>query len=226
MLLEVCAFTLRSCMIAVEAGADRIELCADPLQGGTTPSFGMIAAAVELGIPIFPMIRPRGGDFHFDKEEIDVIRRDIRVCRELGCPGIVTGVMRADGTLDEEVMKRIVDQAGTMEVTCHKAFDQVPDASAALETVMAAGCARVLTSGLRTHAMEGATTIRALIEQAAGRIVVMPGGGVRSSNIAELRAATAAVEFHSSAITSVSKDHTADRHEVDAMVHALHLLPH
>lgn len=223
MLLEVCAYSLASCKIAVENGADRIELCTDPLQGGTTPSWGLVTAAMELGLPVFPMIRPRGGDFLYIAEELDVMWRAIKTCRELGCPGIVSGVQCNDRSLDVELMKRIVEQAGPMAVTCHKVFDQVPDASVALEALVAAGCTRVLTSGLQSSAVEGARTIMELVAQAAERIVVVPGGGVRSGNIAEIIAATGANEFHSSAITARSKDHVADPQEVHALVEAMKL---
>ncbi|HQV38017.1 MAG: copper homeostasis protein CutC [Flavobacteriales bacterium] len=223
MLLEVCAYSLSSCRIAREAGADRVELCSGPLQGGTTPSWGMITAAMELGLPVFPMIRPRGGDFIYNSEELDVMWRDIRACRELGCPGIVAGAQRSDGSLDVGLMKRIVQEAGPMAVTCHKVFDQVPDPSSALEVLIEAGCARVLTSGLHANALEGARIIKQLVAQAAGRIVVMPGGGVRSENIAEIIAATGATEYHSSAITANSTDHIADPNEVQALVQVLRL---
>jgi copper homeostasis protein len=226
MVLEVCAYSLSSCRIAMEAGADRVELCADPLQGGTTPSWGTITAAMELGLPVFPMIRPRGGNFIYNEEELDVMWRDIRACRELGCPGIATGVQRSDGSLDVEWMERIVERAGPMAVTCHKVFDQVPDASAALETLIAVGCRRVLTSGLHAHALEGARIIQQLVAQAAGRITVIPGGRVRSGNIAEIIAATGANEFHSSAITARSKDHIADPEEVRALVQVLRSAKH
>lgn len=218
MLLEVCAFTLKSCMIAAQGGADRVELCADPGQGGTTPSFGMITASMEIGLPVFPMIRPRGGNFHYGPEELDVMWRDIRTCRELGCPGIVTGALCADGALDGELMDRIVERSGPMAVTCHKAFDLVPDLSSALERLVQAGCDRVLTSGSHANAMEGAPALRQLVAQAAGRITVMPGGGVRSGNIADLIAITGAREFHSSAVTTDLPGHTADENEVRALV--------
>lgn len=210
----------------MEAGADRVELCADPLQGGTTPSRGLITAAMELGLPVFPMIRPRGGNFLYDAEEWDVIWRDISVCRELGCPGIVAGAQRRDGSLDKGLMKLIVEEAGPMAVTCHKVFDQVPDPSSALEDLVQAGCARVLTSGLHANALDGAQLIKRLVEQAAGRIIVMPGGGVRSANIAEIVAATGAMEYHSSAIDPTSKGHVADPQEVHALVQALRSVPH
>ncbi len=226
MLLEVCAYSLSSCRIAREAGADRVELCADPLQGGTTPSWGMLTAAMELGLTVFPMIRPRGGDFLYNAEELDVMWRDIRACRELGCPGIVAGAQRSDGSLDVGLMKLIVEEAGPMAVTCHKVFDRVPDPSSALEELIQAGCARVLTSGLEANALEGARTIKELVSQADGRIVVMPGGGVRSGNIVELNAATGASEYHSSAITPHSLYHTADADEVRALIQALRLADH
>lgn len=221
MVLEVCAYSLSSCKIAMEACADRIELCSGPLEGGTTPERGMLTAAMELGLPVFPMIRPRGGDFRYDAEELGLMWHDIQVCREIGCPGIATGAQRGDGSLDVELMKRIVERAGPMAVTCHKVFDGVPDPGAALEDLVQAGCARVLTSGQHANALEGARVIKGLLAQAAGRIVVMAGGGVRSVNIAEIIAGTGAEEFHSSAITAWSTGHIADPREVRALVAAL-----
>lgn len=218
MLLEVCAYSLASCTTAAKAGAHRVELCAGPEVGGTTPDKEVIIAALELGIPVFPMVRPRGGDFLYDADERDAIRNTIRLCRELGCPGIVCGVQLPDGRLDAEAMKRIVDLAGPMAVTCHKVFDDVPDAAEALETLVEAGCARVLTSGLAADAVLGAEVLRGLVAQAAGRIVVMPGGGVRSANIRALVRITGAKEFHSSAITGSSQGPEADEREVGELV--------
>ena len=221
MLLELCAYNLASCHLAARAGAGRIELCADPLQGGTTPSFGSVQAALGADLPVFPIVRPRGGDFRYDAEEVDVMLRDIRAFRELGCPGIVTGALRVDGTIDAGAMARFAEAAGPMRMACHKAFDEVPDAAAALEDLIAAGCCRVLTSGCQATAMDGASTIHALVQRSAGRITIMPGGGVRSTNLRQLIAATGATEFHSSALTARSVHHTADELEVRAMVAAL-----
>ncbi|MCO6483797.1 MAG: copper homeostasis protein CutC [Flavobacteriales bacterium] len=221
MLLELCAYNLASCHLAALAGAGRIELCADPLQGGTTPSIGTVQAALGTGLPVFPIVRPRGGNFRYDAEEVDVMLRDIRAFRELGCPGIVTGALRVDGTIDAGLMARFGDAAGPMRVACHKAFDEVPDAAAALEDLIAAGCCRVLTSGCQATAMDGASTIHALVQRSAGRITIMPGGGVRSTNLRQLIAATGATEFHSSALTARSVHHTADELEVRALVAAL-----
>lgn len=221
MLLEICAYNLASCRIAAQAGAGRIELCANPLQGGTTPSHGLIQAALDIGLPIFPIIRPRGGDFHYNEEEVEVMLRDIRTCRELGCAGIATGALWVDHTLDTDLMARLAEAAGPMELACHKAFDEVPDAFEALEALIRMGYCRVLTSGLRPTAMEGADMIRRLVGHAAGRITVMPGGGVRSTNLHELIQVTGATEFHSSAITARSVNHVADEGEVRAMLGVL-----
>ena len=218
-MLEVCAYNIQSCIIAEKAGASRIELCADPLQGGTTPSFGLLQYAIEhISIPIFPMIRPRGGNFIYDAHELVIMQKDILICRELGYRGIATGVQLQDGSIDTEQLKRLVDCAGPMAVTCHKVFDTTPDAFAALEAVITAGCTRILTSGLRKTALEGASLIAALKIQANGRIIIMPGGGVRSSNIAQLAKLTGASEFHSSALTEKAINYIADEQEVRLMV--------
>ena len=222
MIIEICAFNIQSCFIAEKGGADRIELCSDPLQGGTTPSYGLIAYALEhVSIPVFPMIRPRGGSFVYDADELALMKKDILTCRELGCPGIATGVQLPDGRINTEQLKQIIEWAYPMTVTCHKVFDAVPDASEALEAVIAAGCGRVLTSGLQKTALGGAALLSQLVVQAAGRIIVMPGGGVRSSDIAQLVRETGAKEFHSSALVSKGTNHIADEHEVRMMADVL-----
>lgn len=222
MTLEVCAYNIRSCRIAEKAGAKRIELCADAVHGGTTPSHGLVEFALNhLSIPVFPMIRPRGGNFIYDEDEIAIMKRDIKVCKELGCTGLATGVQLPDRTIDVEQLKRIVEWAYPMSVTCHKVFDRTPDAFNALEDVIAAGCSRILTSGLAKTATEGAAVLTALVQQAKGRIVIMPGGGVRSSNIAALAKETGAVEFHSSALLAGSIDYVANEEEVRLLVAGL-----
>ena len=219
MLLEVCAFNIQSCFIAEQAGARRIELCADPLQGGTTPSFGLVQYALEhITIPIFPMVRPRGGNFVYDSHELAIMKKDILKFRELGCPGIATGTLLPDGRIDIEGLRNIVEWAHPMSVTCHKAFDAAPDAFEALEDVITAGCSRILTSGLHKTAIEGAAIIADLVAQAADRITIMPGGGVRSSNITQLANETGATEFHSSGLIARGTNHIADEEEIRAMV--------
>lgn len=222
MLLEVCAYNIQSCIIAARAGAGRIELCSDPLEGGITPSHGLIQyVAAHVPIPAYTMIRPRGGNYIYDAHELAIMKADILRCREMGIKGIAIGAQLADRQLDAENMKRFVEWAGPMEVTCHKVFDETPDAFAALDVLIAAGCRRVLTSGLRKTAAEGAAMLMQLVQYAAGRIIIMPGGGVRSSNIQELVVQTGAAEFHSSGIPSVAAGQIADEAEVRKMVNEL-----
>jgi copper homeostasis protein len=198
--LEVIGFTIESCMLAQAAGAHRIELCDNPGEGGTTPSYGFIKAAREvLKIELYPIIRPRGGDFLYSDAEFEVMKADVQICKELGCDGVVIGILNADGTVDKMRCRELVQLAYPMGVTFHRAFDRVKDAAQALEDVIEIGCERILTSGLVPTAFDGAETLAALIKQADERIVIMPGSGVRSDNIIELAKRTAAVEFHTSA---------------------------
>ncbi len=224
MVLEVCAYSLTSCAIAVRGGAQRLEFCATAGVGGTTPHLQDVQSVLEWGIPVFPMVRPRGGNFVYNVEERKVIEQSIQVFRELGCPGIAVGAACNDGQLDGEFMYRIIEAAGPMAVTCHKVFDGVPDPFEALETLVQCGCKRVLTSGLATDAMHGAELIRQLVGQANGRIIVMPGGGVRSTNILELARITGATEFHSSAIPAEQGSTVADEAEVRALALELRCL--
>ena len=222
MLLEICAYNIQSCIVAEKAGASRIELCADPTYGGTTPSYGLIQYALSnISIPIFPMIRPRGGNFIYDAEELEIMKKDILACKELGCIGIATGIQLPNGHMDTENMKRLVGLAYPMLVTCHKVFDATPDAHKSLEDVIASGCARILTSGHRKTAIEGASVLSHLINEAAGRIIIMPGGSVRSSNIAQLIKETGAREFHSSGLTTKEGTFIANEEEVRMMVQQL-----
>ena len=222
MILEVCAFNIQSCFIAEKAGASRIELCVDPLQGGTTPSYGLVRYALEkIIIPAFPMIRPRGGGFVYDADELAIMKKDILTCRALGSPGIATGIQLSNGKIDVENLKRIVEWAHPMTVTCHKVFDATPDAFEALEDVIATGCARILTSGLHKTAVDGANILSKLRLQAGGRIIIMPGGGVRSSNIGQLIRETGAKEYHSSCLIARSTNFVTDEEEARLIVKTL-----
>jgi copper homeostasis protein len=198
--LEVIAFDIASCSIIQRSGAHRIELCQGPAEGGTTPSHGFIKAArQQTSIQLYPIIRPRGGDFLYSADEFTMMRSDVVLCKELGCDGVVLGILTADGQVDKERCSRLVELAYPMGVTFHRAFDRVVDAATALEDVINCGFERILTSGLQPDAISGATTIADLIQQADNRITIMPGSGVRSGNIAALAAQTGAVEFHTSA---------------------------
>lgn len=222
MLLEICAYNIQSCLVAQNAGAGRIELCADPGAGGTTPSFGLIEYCLErLSIPVFPMVRPRGGDFLYDADDIEIMKRDVRRLRDMGCKGIATGCHTENKRIDTELLSRLVEWAGPMEVTCHKVFDRCPEAAEALEMVIATGCKRILTSGLVATAPKGAPTLAILRVLAGDRIIIMPGGGVRSGNISELASITGCREFHSSGILKGTTNCISDQHEVSTMVSML-----
>jgi len=198
--IEVIGFNIESCFLAQAAGADRIELCDNPGEGGTTPSYGFIKAAREnLQIELYPIIRPRGGDFFYTDAEFEIMKTDIKICKELGCDGVVIGMLNEDGTVDKERCRQLVALAYPLGVTFHRAFDRVKDAAQALEDIIELGCERILTSGFKPTALEGAETIAALIKLADDRIIIMPGSGVRADNINELAKKTSAVEFHTSA---------------------------
>lgn len=199
-LLEIAANSLASALAAQTGGAGRVELCGALELGGITPSHATIAMARErLRIPLYVLVRPRAGDFLYDDDECEAMRRDIETCVALGCDGVVLGVLDADGDVDMERCYGLIAAAGHLGVTFHRAFDLVRDPQRALDDVIALGCERVLTSGGRTSAVEGATRIRELVAQAGSRIGVMPGAGVDDRNIAALAATTGAREIHASA---------------------------
>jgi copper homeostasis protein len=199
-LLEVAANSLASALAAQAGGAGRVELCANLELGGTTPSAGLVALVRErLRIPLYVLVRPRGGDFLYSEAEHATMLRDIEACARAGCDGVVVGALDAEGRVDRARCRELVAAAGALGVTFHRAFDLCADPAQALEDVAALGCERLLTSGQRASAPEGAGLIRRLVEQAAGRLVVMPGAGIDAGNLAALRAATGAREFHASA---------------------------
>lgn len=198
--LEICAFNIQSCFIAEKIGAERVELCDNPVEGGTTPSYGTIKKAREsISIKLYPIIRPRSGNYFYDEHEIAVLKNDILMCKELSCDGISVGVQTIDGNIDVEQFKRIVEWAYPMGVTCNRAFDATPDPYKALEDIIEAGCERVLTSGQASAAPDAGALLGKLVVQANNRISIMPGAGVRSSNIKKLIEESGAYEFHTSA---------------------------
>ena len=203
--LEVIGFTIESCMIAQAAGAHRIELCDNPSEGGTTPSYGFIKTAREnLSIELYPIIRPRGGDFLYSEIEFEVMKADIENCKNLGCDGVVIGILHADGTVDKKRCKQLVEIAHPMKVTFHRAFDRTNDPFKAMEDIISIGCERILTSGQKNLATDGEELLNKLVKQANNRIIIMPGSGVNSDNIETLVKNTNATEFHSSARTFVN----------------------
>jgi copper homeostasis protein len=196
-LVEAAVDTLQSALIAERAGARRIELCASLSDGGTTPSAGLISAVVErVSIPVFVLIRPRGGGFAYSKDDITVMRRDVEVARRGGAHGVVIGALDPDGRVDVPNMRELVRAANGLPAAFHRAFDLTPDLSDALERLIEAGVSRVLTSGAAATALEGADAIARLVDQARGRITVMAGGGVRESNVREIIGRTGVSEVH------------------------------
>lgn len=224
--LEVIGFDLVSCLTAESQGADRIELCANPHEGGTTPSYGMIAVAKEnTSIQLFPIIRPRGGDFLFSQLEFQSMIADVEQCEQLGCDGVVIGMLVEDGRVDVDRCAELIRYAGAMQVTFHRAFDRVKDPMRSLEEIIDLGCTRILTSGLHPNVELGQEMLRALVDAAGNRITIMPGSGVRSNNILELAKFTGAKAFHSSArsarassmeYTNPDMDETLDSVSIDA----------
>ena len=203
-ILEVLVDSVESGRAAVEGGADRLEVCQNLFEGGTTPSAGLIAAlkrAVDL--PLNVMIRPRGGDFCYSECEFEVMRQDIRIARELGAAGIVLGLLNPDGTVDSARTAELMALARPLSVTFHRAIDMTRDLDEALEALVALGVDRVLTSGGEATVIEGVDAIAGLVRRAGDRIVVMPGGGIRERNVAKVLALTGAREIHVSGSRAV-----------------------
>jgi copper homeostasis protein len=205
MILEIAVFNIQSAILAAHAGADRIELCENPHDGGTTPSYGTLKTVREkINIPVFPIIRPRGGDFLYSNEEYEVIKKDVLLCKELGFEGVVTGMLLQDGSVDIKRTTKLTELAYPLEVTFHRAFDRAKNAFQSLEDVIKCGCQRILTSGQVPDAFDGKDLIKKLVTQADERVVIMPGSGVRAGNIAELANYTGAAELHSSARKNIN----------------------
>ncbi|MDR1610311.1 MAG: copper homeostasis protein CutC [Candidatus Symbiothrix sp.] len=197
--LEVCADSVENALIAQSAGAQRIEFCASLPEGGTTPSPAQIKTAREqLKIKLYVLIRPRGGDFLYTGLEFEIMKSDIRFCGEAGCDGVVIGMLNPDGTIDRKRNRELVEIARQygMGLTFHRAFDRSNDLFQAMEDIIDLGCERILTSGGYDTAIEGAEVIRQLIEKAAGRIIIMPGSGVKPENAADLIRRTGLKELH------------------------------
>lgn len=200
--LEVCANSVPSALAAQAGGAVRVELCNNLHEGGTTPSAGQIILARQLlSLQLYVLIRPRGGDFLYSATEMDMMLADVDFCIQAGCDGIVIGALNADGTIGKRANSRLIEKAAKagLGVTFHRAFDMTADIYQALEDVIELGCGRILTSGGKTTAMEGASVLHHLTKKAAGRIGIMPGGGISEQNVADLVRFTNVQEVHASA---------------------------
>ena len=213
--VEACVDAIDAALEAERGGASRIELCGELLQGGVTPSAGLIAAVWDrIDIPLFVLVRPRTGDFLYTEEETDVMRRDIEQAKSLGVDGVAIGALTADGDVDVDRMRSLIELARPMSVTFHRAFDFTRDRATAVEALFALGMDRMLTSGGAATAAEGAAAIAALVRAVEGRIIVMAGGSITASNVAGLVAATGVKEVH---VRGAGRVDSAMRHRRDAL---------
>jgi copper homeostasis protein len=195
--IEVCLDSTDSAIAAQEGGADRVELCDNLIEGGTTPSAGMITAtrdAIDIGLMV--MIRPRGGDFCYSPTEIAAMEHDVRIARELGADGVVFGVLKPEGEIDAVLTRRLRDIASGLEVTFHRAFDMTNDPFHAMETLIDSGVDRILTSGQEPSVLEGLDMLTDLVERADDRITIMPGCGITLRNMEKVAQTTKARELH------------------------------
>jgi copper homeostasis protein len=199
-LVESCVTSLAEAEASVDAGAGRVELCAELDEGGLTPPADLVReVALTVPVPVFAMVRPRPGDFVYARAEIDCMLRQVEAARSAGASGIVTGALRPDGSVDAAALRRLVDAAGPLPVTFHRAFDAARDPGGALEILVDVGVARVLTSGGGSAAIDGADALAGLVRRARSRIVIMPGGRVRGAHVVELVRRTGAAEVHARA---------------------------
>jgi copper homeostasis protein len=200
MIREICVDSIDGVRAAKEAGADRVELCAALLEGGITPSRGMIRGAVAIGIPVMVMIRPRGGDFLFDADEFAAMEADIDTAKAEGAHGVVIGLLNADGTIDRERAAKLISRARPLSVTFHRAFDMTRDPFEALDTLIDLGVDRVLTSGQEESVLAGLPLLTELARRAGNGLTLMPGGGVTGRSVGRIVAALKPKEIHFAAL--------------------------
>lgn len=197
--IEICCGSIQSTANAKAGGAIRVELCQGLVEGGTTPSPATIQYAVrELGLKVFVLVRPRGGDFCYNELEVKTMEEDVAFCKEAGASGIVVGFLHPDGSIDTELTRRFVELSAPLPVTFHRAFDECADPLNALEQIIECGCARILTSGCKPTVIEGAEMLQQLVKQADGRITILAGSGVTPENAVALREKTGVKEIHGS----------------------------
>jgi copper homeostasis protein len=206
--LEICCFSLKSCKNAEKGGADRIELCGGLLEGGTTPSIGLLKSVVdEISIPAYVMIRPRGGDFFYTKEELQVMIADIKILKEYKPAGFVIGILVANGYIDLEANARLLEAIGNFPVSFHRAFDMCKNPHLAIEQLISLGIENILTSGQYQTAVEGKTNLKEYKQIASNRINIMAGSGVKPENILEIAKADVDA-FHFSAKRAIPSEMT------------------
>ena len=203
--LEICADSVESALAAQSGGAQRIELCSGLIEGGTTPSSGLISTVRNrLSIPISVMIRPRNGDFCYSPDDFETMEQDVLTAKQLGAEGVVFGILKEDGRIDTERTRRLVKLARPLKITFHRAFDMSRDLGESLEAAVAAGVDRILTSGGEQRVEDGLPAVKSLALKAAGRIAIMAGGGITESNAHHVIASTGIRELHASAAVLVA----------------------
>ena len=218
MTVEVVVYNIESALKAQEGGADRIELCDNPGEGGTTPSPGTVEVVRQnVTMDVYVMLRPRGGDFFYSSYEFYAMKRDLLQCQKLSVDGFVFGILNPNGTIDKKRCKELVDKARPLKSTCHRAFDMTRDPFEALEDCIEVGFSRILTSGHRTKALEGVDLIRQLVEKAGNRISIMPGSGVNEETVKIITSTTKAKEIHFSATTFQKSQMTFQNQKIAAM---------
>jgi len=207
MKLEVCVDSVESSINAEAGGADRLELCGALEVGGITPGPGMIQSVLNnVSIPIHILIRPRGGDFLYSDSEFEIMRREIDYAGEAGAAGVVLGILTREGGIDIDRTGYLVEFAGSLQVTFHRAFDMAADPIRALNDIISSGAARLLTSGQQNSALEGSELIKGLVDNARHKLIIMPGGGINEENIIGIAKTTGATEFHLTGRNVLSSD--------------------
>lgn len=218
MILEVCVDSFKSLMTAQKAGADRIELCSALDLGGLTPSYGLMSQAREVeGLEIFAMVRPRPGDFVYAEEEFETMKRDVAIIKEMGFHGIVAGFLHRDGRIDLEKTRELLEEAKPLKFVFHRAFDEAKNPERDVESLIDLGVIRILTSGQRESALEGADCIRTLEERYGKRITIMPGAGIHGDNIEELHKKVQCAAYHMSGKTDRGTYREADYEKIKAV---------
>lgn len=208
MILEICANSYQSAKNAQDAGAHRIELCQELSVGGITPSYGLLKQVIQnLSIKTYVLIRPRSGNFVYSEDEFKVIKTNIQICKDLGCHGIVSGVLNRDNTIDISRTKELVELSKPLPFTFHRAFDEVVNPKDTLEQLINLGVERVLTSGQKSSAEEGLSLLKELHEIANGRIIILAGGGINSQNAVKFKQA-GLKEIHASASLKIEQEHS------------------
>jgi len=220
MVVEICANSYESAYNAQIAGATRIELCQELALGGITPSAGLLQKVTkELSIKTYVLIRPRSGDFTYSESEFEVMLRDIAFAKACGASGIVSGILRADNTIDEDRTKQLVTASNGMDFTFHRAFDWTPDAKAAIATLKQLGIKRVLTSGQENNVQNGFENLKAFKNYAGSDVIILPGGGIDATNILQFKEAGFAEVHASASSTREQLSHQIPMHDVSDVIH-------